>query len=733
MCELLSPCGNIECLNAAVANGCDAVYLGVKSFNARLRTTNFAFNQLEAAVEALHNRGKKIYITVNTVVTESETERLFRLLHHLRRIKVDALIVQDFATIRMAQEFFGDLPLHASTQMNISSAAAVGLLESYGVERAVLSRELSLNEIKSIKEKTRMELEVFVHGALCISESGLCQFSSYLGGKSANRGQCAQACRRLYTAQFPEGDRTGYYFSPGDLSLIERVPDLIEAGVSSFKIEGRMKSAEYVGLVTKAFRYVIDNYKADKKGAIETGKRILSQDFARDKTTYFFDCKDPLNESERVEKSSLNAEQPGGTGIYLGRVTQIKKITYDTDEKDEKVNTNKDASNNKKNKDTDKVSDDKKDKAFMAALSGDNYEVDVGDTVRIHKKDDSGRISCKVRVTKRFGEKLFFNVPDEVKTGDSVYLLQIKSAGARNPNILPHDLKKYKEQPRDEALPILDLTKVLDKDEKPFPAGLYVKVSSLNDAYLCQGLNPVRVLLEYNSEFRRTLNKGVTLPFSKKQIFIALDPFCTPTNEEELKKDLNNLISLGYSNFVVNNLSHLKFLEGKKVFIIAGEYLYTFNRWAASFLENCGAEAFTSPAENSKKNLLATFERDLRNRVLLPVFSYPVLFRIRLRLGEDYSFTYFSDKAGEQFRLARTPDGSFVMSELPFSLLDKLHDLEKDGFNRFLIDFSKTQITKNQIKNLIASMQKGLPLPESNRFNFQRGFFIQRDKEKSDK
>lgn len=696
MCELLSPAGNIESLNAAVASGCDAVYLGIKSFNARLRTTNFAFNQLAAASEALHNRGKRLYVTVNTVVTEDETERLYRLLHYLARIGVDALIVQDFATIRMAQEFFPQLQLHASTQMNVSSAAGVRLLQSNGVNRAVLSRELSLAEIAAIKKETGASLEVFVHGALCVSESGLCQFSSYLGGKSANRGQCAQACRRLYTAEFPEGSKTGYYFSPRDLCLIDKIPDLIESGVDSFKIEGRMKSAEYVATVTKAYRYVIDNYKNDKPGSIETAKRILSSDFARDKTTYFFDSGMPISNNEEVSKNAMNPAQSGGTGIYLGHITQQK--TKDL------LDGNKIA---------------------MATTSSDNYAVEVGDTVRIHQKGDGTRVSHKVHEVMEIAGKSYFDVPGESKIGDDIYLLQIKSTATRNPNIIAHDLKKYNEQPRDEELPVMDLTAVKDKDLKILPKGIYVQVSSIKDAFLVQSLNPVRVLIELNSDTRKVLLNGGALPYGTRQIFISLDPFCSQSDEPTLKNDISKLINNGYKNFVANNLSHLAML--KDAAVIAGPYLYTFNRWAASFLENCGALGFVSPHENYKKNLLSTFEHDIRNKVILPVFLYPTLFRIRMRLGDDYDFTYFYDKEGEQFRMARTPDGTFVTSELPVSLLDKLNELTKNGFERFLIDFSKTQVTKNQLKAITSSIQKGTPLPESNRYNFQRGFFIQRD------
>ena len=176
MCELLAPAGNIESLDAAIAEGADAVYLGLKTFNARMRSSNFAWNQFEAAVQSVHRQGKKIYVTVNTVCEERETERLYRLLSYLDKVSPDGLIVQDFGVIRMCQEFFPNLELHASTQMNVSSASAANLLGKEGLKRVVVARELGFDEIRSIKNGTNVQLEMFVHGALCVSESGLCMF-----------------------------------------------------------------------------------------------------------------------------------------------------------------------------------------------------------------------------------------------------------------------------------------------------------------------------------------------------------------------------------------------------------------------------------------------------------------------------------------------------------------------------------------------------------------------------
>ncbi len=715
MVELLAPAGNIESLDAAIGEGADAVYLGLKSFNARMRTTNFAWNQFEAAVEALHRQNKKIYVTVNTVCEERETERLYRFLAYLNEIHPDGLIVQDYAVLRMVQEFFPEIEVHASTQMNVESSNAVRLLQKNGVKRVVLARELGLEEIKKIKNETGAELEVFVHGALCVSESGLCLFSSFLGGKSANRGMCAQACRRFYTAEVPGGIKQGYYFSPCDLQLIDQIPDLIEAGVDSFKIEGRMKSAEYVGSVVSAYRYVIDHYKEDKKGAIAAGKRMLASDFARAKTTYWYGFKSNEEGVENAASKILNPDQAGGTGIYLGKIAATKPADKELVESiKQTLAASSSGSNPKENV-----------RIQMAYLTGGNYEPDPGDSIRLHKKDDSGRESHKIRsVEIESDDKRWMDIPEGFSVGDSVYLLQIKSSSKRYNHVLPRDLSTYRKQPKDQLLPILDLTPVKDKELSYFPEGIYVQVSSIPDVFAIQGLKPVRVIIEYNSETSYDLlNHKTVLPFSKKQTYISLDPFCASSQEDKLSEELNLLIEDGYVNFVVNNIAHIQMLNGKKVNLIAGPYLYTFNRWAVSWLENQNIGAFVMPLENSRRNLEATFEAAVRSRVLVPVFAYPALFRMRFKLPENYDFTYFEDKEEKVFKVNSTADGSFVMPEEPFSIVDKMNFISASGFKRFLIDFSKTKVSRSQIKAISSSMIKGQPLPDVSRFNWKDGFY----------
>ncbi len=266
--ELLAPAGDWECMRAAVANGADAVYFGVEKFNARARANNFTMDELPEIMAFLHMYGVKGFLTFNILVFENELDEARQLVEACVDAGVDAVIVQDLGLVRMIREISPDFPIHGSTQMTITSAEGVEFIKPYGLSRVVLGRENNMKQIRTIGEAAVIPLEIFVHGAICVSYSGQCLTSEMWGGRSANRGECAQACRLPYDLEVdgdvkPMGD-VAYLLSPKDLAALELVPELIEAGVSSFKIEGRMKSPEYVANVTSKYRAAIDRHLEGK-------------------------------------------------------------------------------------------------------------------------------------------------------------------------------------------------------------------------------------------------------------------------------------------------------------------------------------------------------------------------------------------------------------------------------------------------------------------------------------
>ena len=273
--ELLAPAGNFECLIAAVQNGADAVYISGKSFGARSFADNFDREELERAVDYCHLRGVCVYVTVNTLVYDNEFGAAEDYLMFLNRIGVDALIVQDLGIIETARKIIPQMPLHASTQMTIHNSYGVKALEKIGIKRVVLSRELSLDDIRSISENCDAELEVFSHGALCMCYSGQCLMSSIIGGRSGNRGKCAQPCRLPYTVM--NNKKKAFYMSLKDLCSLEHIETLKDIGVASLKIEGRMKGPAYVAAVVKIYRKYIDNPQKISYEDIELLDRIFNR------------------------------------------------------------------------------------------------------------------------------------------------------------------------------------------------------------------------------------------------------------------------------------------------------------------------------------------------------------------------------------------------------------------------------------------------------------------------
>jgi putative protease len=312
--ELLAPVGSRKSLIAAVDNGADAVYFGGALFSARQYASNFDREELLWAIDYVHARGGRAYVTVNTLIKDAELDEAADYLQFLCNSGADAVIVQDIGILKLLREHIPNLPVHASTQMTIHNTEGVKFLQEMGVKRVVLAREMSLDEIKRIKSETCMEIETFIHGALCFSYSGQCLLSSMIGGRSGNRGYCAQPCRKKYRA----GDVEGYLLSPKDLNMSEHIPALVEAGIDSFKIEGRMKRPEYVAGVVRVYRRLIDRFvkEPSRFRVTDDEKHTLRQLFNREFTSgYFFG--NPGSEL-------MSRKYPHNRGTELGKVVDYE-------------------------------------------------------------------------------------------------------------------------------------------------------------------------------------------------------------------------------------------------------------------------------------------------------------------------------------------------------------------------------------------------------------------------
>ncbi len=410
--ELLAPAGDWQSLKAAIANGADAIYFGVEKWNARVRATNFLITELNEIMQFLHKYNVKGYLTFNILIFDNELVEAKELIMAALKAGIDAFIVQDLGILQLIRMISSDVPIHISTQMTITSSEGIKFLEKYNIQRVVLGRENSLNEIKRIAKSVDIPLEVFVHGAICVSYSGQCLTSEVIGGRSANRGECAQACRLPYEL-IKDGQKLtlgniNYLLSPKDLMGIELVSKLIDAGVSSFKIEGRLKSAEYVANVVGKYRKVIDKYYQGEGVQLSSNElKELQLTFSRNFTTGFLK---ETNHQEFVE-----GKTPKGRGLQIGYVKSVGKdvvnayLTYNV-----------------------KLGDG-------VVFQGENPELEVGGRVyQILKegkeiKETTGEGVYQLKFRKDFKFKLV-KVKDEIwKTSDPVFEKNLQSTFMHEP------------------------------------------------------------------------------------------------------------------------------------------------------------------------------------------------------------------------------------------------------------------------------------------------------------
>lgn len=333
--ELLSPAGNYEKLEMALAYGADAVYLGGKNFSMRSAADNFSPEEMRKAVDLAHTLGKQAFITVNIIARNKDIEEIIEEMRFINKINADAMIISDIGLINLAKKHAPGTRIHVSTQANILNKETARFFADLGVDRLILARELSLKEIKEIRSALpgNVEIEVFVHGSMCISYSGRCLLSNYMANRDGNRGECAQPCRWNYSLveekrpgeYYPihEDERGSYVFNSKDLCMIEHIPELIGAGIDSFKIEGRMKSVFYAAMTTRSYRKAIDAYYSDNGGQVYNTQWLadLSKTSHRNYTTaFFFD--------DRPENAQIyNTNTYIRTHSFVGKVLQYDAET----------------------------------------------------------------------------------------------------------------------------------------------------------------------------------------------------------------------------------------------------------------------------------------------------------------------------------------------------------------------------------------------------------------------
>ncbi len=655
--ELLAPVGNVESFYAALNAGADAVFMGLQEFNARGRASNFTRSLLQLAVQKAREKNVKVYVTLNVLIKNREIDQLIDVLSFLDAVKVNGVIIQDWGTYYIAKKYFPRLVLHASTQMGNHNSVGVNYGASKGIVRTVLARELTMPELEAISRQSKAELEVFIHGALCYSFSGMCLFSSYSGGQGANRGICKQSCRRIYQ----DGGEQHALFSLKDNQQIENLQKLVELGIRSLKIEGRMKSADYVFQVCKAYRMVLDNPANAALAA-----RMLELDMGREKTAWFLggNVSDGITDDPSI-------------GIRIGQITEVgrKTISFTSSEK-----------------------------------------LEEGYRVRIRNTNDDEQLYVKIENFSQNGA--VYQVPADlfgkIAKGDDVLLVRVKtqsfSSRLGNVNILS-ELKKIpiKKQEIRRGLQIEGA-----KLQKPM---LLVRIGSPEWLPKLRFDDYDAVILSYKrSDWEKFDPNSAVHQQNRLKIRIELPKFISEKHLDFYRQLALKLSSSGFNHFFISHLSQ-KILLPQGVRISCNENVYVLNDAAARMLYDEKIAEFTYPLENDLDNLLSMSNK----QGIVPLYFYPELFYSRMPAKIDQENHLFADETNKKFRVSVKDGITIVHPSIPVALFHYRTQLEKSGFNRFLIDYSGEIMTANVVKRILKKFLDSEAVQPSSNFNFKLG------------
>ncbi|MEM5787535.1 MAG: peptidase U32 family protein, partial [Syntrophobacteraceae bacterium] len=627
--ELLAPAGNVESFYAAVENGADSVYLGLKRFSARATASNFTMEELATIIPFAHGRGVKVYVALNSLITVPETPELLDTLYSLSTLKPDALIVQDPGIFFFVKRYFPALQLHASTLAAAHNSAGVNALERMGAKRIVLARELTLSEISSICSSTRAELEIFVHGALCYSYSGLCLTSGYRGGRSGLRGECVQPCR----LKFRQGKKEGFYLSCNDLCALPLIPALKRLRISGLKIEGRMKPASYIATVVKAYRTVLDAGEgAPEQDALNVAREMLSRAPSRQLTLGYLESS--------AAPDILKPHRSGSSGIWLGTVRSVSG---------------------------DRVSIDLR------------HEVEQGD--RIRPESSGGKEEGAFTVTDLFdpegrqlthgavGTRISLLCPKKISVGDRLFKVGSKTAGLasiwRKIRQATPSTARFKTKFPDRQTVLEQFSQRADNPARE-RENLMIKVGSPGE--LVEGLQSGASRI-FISGTRSNLERIAKQRFSAAQmrkIGISLPALLFEEKDMEYyRAAVGWLAARGFQSWEMNNWGHFDlFGKVKDVRLIAGWRLNIRNESAIAQTMELGCSLVAHSLEVNKTELELLGRTAYGQKLIVTVYAWPPLFISRLspELSEDKPF---KTPRGDVYHLKKQGGGSLIFADRP--------------------------------------------------------------------
>jgi len=715
--ELLAPAGTLDVFATAVEQGADAVYIGAPTLNARALARHFSYEEVASMIAYGHTHGVKVYLAMNSLVKDEEIPQVIELLSVLSALKPDALIIQDLGLYYLIKKYFPSLSVHASTLMAAHNSQAVCHFKGMGFKRVVLAREMSLSEIHEIHKQCDVELEVFVHGALCFSYSGLCLFSSSQGGKSSLRGRCVQPCRRRYTWKGKgKGPGSGYLFSMNDLESVDFIPQIKKAGITSIKIEGRMRSASYVGAVVKAYRMVVD--AGDRcKDVMPEARSILSQAMGRKTTTGYF-----LNSQA---DDVLSPEHSGNIGVFLGKVKSVHKDSV------------------------------------TLALRG---PVQTGDRIRVHQEKSGERHSFTLKGILKGKKGL-----DQCEAGETVSLMMPGVAAVRGDSIYKVDTKQrrkgdHRQQRIDPRKFQKQIKQVLgDKciakipaqlglqfvsDLKMIPAkakrkkkvadkkipSIWLKTDDLRTCLLRVPFNVDRKVLLLDE---KTYGQLMRMKKPAKHLYSTLTWGLPPIILEDMlpfyRQAVAELVRKGFRAWQIGHISQLSLFpvlgntdrkdsrkKGQRGITIGADYtLNMLNTPAFRYLKENGINWSQVSIESDKKTLVQITRNKKAMKVGMTVYGRPPLFTARstpdfFRYGQP-----FSSPRGERFELQQRWGQTVALPEKPFSLLPLLTEQPLVDLDYVVIDLTGSHYGMKEFSYLFNQIQgKGKKVKQPSLFNY---------------
>jgi putative protease len=738
--ELLAPAGTIEHFFTALEAGADGVYVGAPQLNARNASRELRLEEIGAMTAAAREKGKSLFVAINSLIREVDLHTLVRTLSYLQVVQPDGLIIQDLGLIELVHSHFPDLPLHGSTLMLTHNSAGVELLAELGCSRVVLARELSLQEIEAIVRRSLVEIEIFVHGAMCFSYSGSCLFSSYLGGKSGLRGNCVQPCRRKYTTAGASAggkggkkktDRAGggYLFSMNDLEGLEYVPQLRDIGVASLKIEGRLRSTTYVENVVRAYRLMIDAPGHEYEKVRREGVRLLNSAMGRASSSGYFATPKP--------KQAIAAHHSGNLGSYLGRLESLNcsegrifgtiNLQHQCGIGD-RVRLHLDKSGErhgftiKEIKPGDNTIADEEPRKTGQQQGGDwnnsvSAPVQILLPAKLKLEQLSGRMDLfRVDIARKpaLASSTSGNVLTPLKL-DSDRLAGIKHRAEQVFRQIGGGGKRKNETGQNAQT--APRGRLAGKNE----AALWLRTDSIQPLFQGLPFNVDRFLLEFN---RQTISQVGQLKryFGRnaRNLIWALPQIVHGRNVARLSRDIDKIIRSGFRTFQIAHLSQLKLFEQQGVSLYGDYTLNLLNSRAmlgAAALGFSGMQFCIETDRTCLQQAVASFraargEQQQGKRgdsgtrgsshiqVGMTVYGAPPLFVSRIEASHlPFNKTVLSPKQ-EGFVISKKDGETLTRPQRPFSLLPYIKELSQTGLDYLVIDISGMKSGKKELADI---------------------------------